>query len=395
MSREPEEGAARKSGRARGRTPFSRGRVALGAFLFVLLTAAGFAVVFLVANPGDVPLRGALAAARPGLLILAGLVALGELALGGSRVWLLARHLGPGFRWRDALQAHLYNVFASGLTPLQAGGGPAQYYILRRSGLPAPRAVAVLAGTWVGVMTGYALFGSLAAAYVLGGLEASGATTLVRGVFVTFLVAAVGGFLLVLFPHRLERLLLTRGWARRHPRRRRIVRGLGRYRRAVRGLAGAGRRAWMANAGCSWSMLGARCAIGLLVLAALGIEAEEVTAVALQTLQFALITVSPSPGGSGVAELSTLGFMVGLVPAALMAAYALLWRGLTAWVGIGVGAGLVIFDQARRLRARATRAPGGGAGGSSAPQAASAPVPSSTGPNRGTPDGGVSTGTWR
>ena len=179
----------------------------------------------------------------------------------------------------------------------------------------------------------------------------------------TFLVAAGGGTLFVLFPDRLERMLLARGWRHRAGWRRRVVRGIARYRKAIRGFARDERAAWLLNAGLSWSMLLVRCGVGVVILAALSVEADALSAVARQVVQFALITVSPSPGGSGVAELSALGLMAALVPTALMTAYAVLWRAATSWVGILAGGGYVATDQLRRRARAGATAPGADAPG--------------------------------
>lgn len=342
--------------------PVSRRRWVVGAALFAVLTAGGIALVARFSGDsgtgaGGPSLAAAVSGARPWLLIAAVGLALAELVLGGTRLWVLARRLRPGFRWRHALHAHLYNFFFSGVTPLQAGGGPAQYYVLRRSGLEASGTVAVLTATWVGVTTGYAVLGAAAVAWLVGttGLALEG---LGRAVLLTFLLAAGGGVAFVLFPDRLERILLGRGWRTRPGRRRRIVRGIARYRKAIRGFAREGRAAWLGNAGLSWSMLLVRCGVGVVILAALRVEAGALSAVARQVVQFALITVSPSPGGSGVAELTALGFMTALVPAALLTAYAVLWRAATSWVGILVGGGYVAADQLRRRGLGGAPAPG-------------------------------------
>lgn len=74
---------------------------------------------------------------------------------------------------------------------------------------------------------------------------------------------------------------------------------------------------------------------------------EEAVSGRAPLLQFSLIYVSPTPGGSGVAEFATLGFMAGLVPLGAMAAFTILWRAATGYLpiaagGLGIGVDLAI-----------------------------------------------------
>ncbi|MFQ5690632.1 MAG: YbhN family protein [Gemmatimonadota bacterium] len=334
--------------RPAGGSPLSLRRLGSGAGLFLLLTLGGTSFVALRAGNSKADLWALLRTAHPWPLALAVLLALLEIGLAASRLWVAARHVHPGFRWRQGLQAQLYNLVGSGLTPLQAGGAPAQYYMLRRAGLDGSRTVAVLTATWVGVMGGLLAFGVLSGFYLVRDSEVISVAGTFRGMLITLLVLTGGAALFLLSPRRLERLLLT-GPRRDIPRaRRRAVRAVARYRRAIGSFMSAGgRRAWAANAGLSTLMLLARGLAGVAVLHALGVNANAISALARQTLQFALIYVSPSPGGSGVAELSSLGLMAGLVPAALLTGYTILWRMATAYVGIALGGCFLAYELLR------------------------------------------------
>ncbi|MFQ5679923.1 MAG: YbhN family protein [Gemmatimonadota bacterium] len=349
----------------------------------MLLSAAGLWLVSRESSSSGARLGEALAAARVAPLLAAALLGLTAPLLGGTRLWVLGRHLRPGFRWRDGFLAHLYNAFFGGLTPAGMGGGLGQYYRLRRTGLPGSQAVAILAATWVGALSGLVVMGTTAALYLLARSELFAVGGVFRGLLASILVAAAAAFLVVFFPHRVERWLLGRRPRSRLPRWRRwLARAGGRYRRSVSAFVHDGRRAWLLNAACSWLIVLVKCVAGVAVLAALGISAAPASAVARQVLQFAVIYLSPSPGGSGLAELTALGFMTGLVPPALMAAFALLWRTTTAYLAIGVGGIGVAAEQLRhhlrrrgdeppdRFLRRAAPRPQGADDGEAGPQAA-------------------------
>ncbi len=334
-----------------GRSPFSGPRLALGAALFLVLSAAGLGLLLWVGSTDPRELLAAAKRARGGALLLAAGAGLGALVFGGTRIWLLGREARPGFRWRDGLRTHLYNAFFGGVTPAGTGGGPAQYLVLREAGLTGAESVAVLTATWVGTLVGFCVMGAASALYLILAGELFAIRGVFRGLLVTVVVAAVGGLAFILSPRRLERLLLAGGRAGLSRWRRKAVRAVGRYRRAVLRLVREARVAWLLNALSSWCLFLSKSLAGVAVLAALAIPASAASAVARQLLQFAVIYFSPGPAGSGVAELSALGFMAGLVPVASMGVYTLLWRAVTSYLQIAVGGVCVAADQARRRAA--------------------------------------------
>lgn len=337
-----------EGGRLSGRSHFSSSRLALGALLFLLLSAAGIGILLWVGSTDPRQLVAAARRARPAPLLLAGLAGSAALLCGGTRIWLLAREARAGFRWRDGLRTHLYNAFFGGVTPAGTGGGPAQYFVLREAGLGGAESVAVLSATWVGTLIGFCVMGAASAVYLIVAGEPFAVRGVFRGLLATVAVAALGGLVFILSPQRLERLLLTGGRMGLSRWRRRAVRAVGRYRRAVLGFVREARGAWALNALASWGIFLSKSLAGVGVLAALSIPASALSAVARQLLQFAVIYFSPGPGGSGVAELTALGFMAGVVPVAAMGVYTLLWRAATSYLQIAVGGLYVAAHQARR-----------------------------------------------
>lgn len=335
-----------RSGAAAGDSGIRSARVLWGAFFAALLAAAGVWAVTTLSGGARGSLVSALGRARTLPLVGAALFGVATVMLGGTRLWVLARGLGDDLRWRDGLRAQLYNVFAGGLTPAGTGGGPAQYWVLTRSGLDGPRTVLILTATWVGNMLGLVLLAGISFAYLATrpGTFLSGVPTSLAGLFLA--VAAVASVLLFV-PGPLARLADRAARRRDSPRLRRVRDRLEEYRGSVRLLFREGRGAWLLNAMASWTMVISKCVAGVLVLRALGVTGRALSAAARQALQFALIYVTPTPGGSGVAEMSALGVMRDLVPAELLGGYTVLWRATTAWILIAVGALWIAAELAR------------------------------------------------
>jgi uncharacterized protein (TIRG00374 family) len=81
---------------------------------------------------------------------------------------------------------------------------------------------------------------------------------------------------------------------------------------------------------------------GYVALRAVGIEANFVDVLLVQTLITFLLYFAPTPGASGVAELLSAAVMSVYVPRAIVPVYTLVWRCIISWFTIA--AGFVIFS---------------------------------------------------
>ena len=325
------------------RSPLSPRNVAIGTGLFLVFTAAGLAAVAWWASRSDAEVISELTSASRNFLLVALLLTVVEAIAGGFRIWVLARETLPGFRIRDGLRTHLYLLFAAGVTPMQLGGGPAQYIVLRSRGLRPHDALAVLSISWVGGMVALAVLGGGGMAY----LAVAGRIDI--GAIVGTLLFTVGflvgiGLAITVFPSTVTRMLHGVKGMRRGRVGHRILRVAARYRRTIRLFGQSKRTAWAVNTGINILMVLLRGATGLAVAASLGILFPPLEGMARQMIQFAVISVAPSPAGSGVAELTTVGLMSALVPASVMLAYTVLWRVFTSYIGVFAGAFAVVRD---------------------------------------------------
>jgi uncharacterized protein (TIRG00374 family) len=81
---------------------------------------------------------------------------------------------------------------------------------------------------------------------------------------------------------------------------------------------------------------------GYVALRAVGIEANFVDVLLVQTLITFLLYFAPTPGASGVAEVLSAAVMSVYVPRELIPVYTLIWRCILTWFTIS--AGFVIFS---------------------------------------------------
>jgi len=108
-----------------------------GVVLFLLFTAAGFGLIFILNKDLNVYesisyLRHVRSSFLPVLFSLMLL----DWSLGAYRLYIFAHNVNSKVSFWDCFRANLANMFMGGVTPSQTGGGAAHLYILNRAGLP-------------------------------------------------------------------------------------------------------------------------------------------------------------------------------------------------------------------------------------------------------------------
>jgi uncharacterized protein (TIRG00374 family) len=328
--------------------PISRRSAKHGIAWFLFWSALGLLAVFRLS-----PLAAGVAharAIRPEYLLLGLALAVLDGLLGALRIHVFAGALHPPLRFRSSLAACLANVFVGGVTPSQTGGGPAQIYVLWKDGMPFAAATVSSVMCFLNsilVLLGCAVFVSVGGP---GRVLPAGLLLLSRGTVVLF-AAVIGVFLFaVLRPARFERLL--RAGLRRVPALERALSRNGRldafalsvheYHGIVRFYLARARHALIAGPLLTALIYGNKFSVAWVVLHGLGGTAPFGDVLFLQMLQFLVSYFAPSPGASGVAEV-TAGILMGrLLPPGAEGVFAALWRMFTLYLGMLAG-GLVFF----------------------------------------------------
>src|SRR2546422_394983 len=81
---------------------------------------------------------------------------------GGTRLWVVARHVRPGVRLKDMIIAGGMSAWAAYLTPFQSGAGPTMMWVMRRAGVRLPEAMTSTFMTFVATVVFFAVAGPLA-----------------------------------------------------------------------------------------------------------------------------------------------------------------------------------------------------------------------------------------
>jgi len=261
---------------------------------------------------------------------------------GGIRIWLLAKFLHRPTPFGGMIVAAGLNTWGAYLTPSQTGGGPVMIYAMKRYGVPIPEATIASFMSFVGTVVFFAIAGPLAIVLGAGAsLRGHGVPLLGVSLYDVFKGSAWGfvfwGVLLLfvlVFPSRARQVvhaaigwLERRGSARMAGRAATLREGIDRMQECVvKYLTPTG---WLVMAGGVLTSALAhanKLLAGYVVLRALGIEANLVDVLMLQTAISFLLYFAPTPGGSGAAEALSAALMSVYVPRELLAVYTLLWR---------------------------------------------------------------------
>src|SRR5438128_10422447 len=270
---------------------------------------------------------------------------------GGTRVWVVARHVHPGVRLRDMVIAGGMSAWAAYLTPFQSGAGPTMMWVMRRSGVRLPEAMTSTFMTFVATVAFFALAGPLA--IYLGAGKSLARHNVVLGItyyglFRTSLT--IFGILGVVMPAAMMFPAWLRDgvhWlaSRLERRSRRIAARIEQLRggidRAHECLVAFGNpRGWLA---LLWAVLlsgpshANKLLAGYVALRALGIPANFVDILLLQTFITFLLYFAPTPGASGLAELLSAAVMQIYVRREITATYILIWRFINSYATVIVG----------------------------------------------------------
>lgn len=291
-------------------------------------------------------------------LILLPLIAL-DYFLGGWRYRLFFDgKVLPFVSLWNCMRSNWANIFMGAATPFQAGGGTAQVFILWRCGATVADGMLVSLVNFTATLI-FFLIGSFAAVlllpaslfgenfgpifWVVGGLTGLKAALVLLVLFFPKLGLRLVKGLLDLLPLRRTKLLALRD---------RILNKLTvetqRFDDGFKKILQQKKIALAVTVLATLVLFFNKYVMGYVIARALGQPVPFGIFIGLQIIQLFLLYFAPTPGGSGVAELSSVWLMGKLMPESLLLVYAVLWRFATTMLGAIFGSVILMLD-VRRL----------------------------------------------
>jgi glycosyltransferase 2 family protein len=256
-------------------------------------------------------------------------------------------------------------AWAGYITPLNSGAGPMTMYTMRRYGVPLPVAVTSTFMSFVATILFFAIAGPLALLFGAGQSLGQRGNLLGLSLYDLFrgsltIIAGIGLLMcIVIFFPRFVRDLIHRVAEAVGRRSRRVADRLERLRG---GIDEAHASVIAFNSPGGWlslfwaTILSApshanKLLAGYVALRALGLHANFVDILLIQTLVMFLLYFAPTPGASGIGEILSAAVMSSYVPRELTPIYILVWRLILTYFTLGFGF-LVFSSWVRRgLRA--------------------------------------------
>jgi len=318
--------------------------------LFVVISLVGYAAVLFYGND-----TGGFLASLGGIhwgWVLVGLcLASMDWIGGGFRLWILARQVHPNPSLPGLILAGGMGAWGSYVTPLQAGSSPMMVYAMKRTGIPVAKAVTVVLMSFIATVVFFALSGPLAlyfgAGQALGdrgNVMGLSLLDLFRGSMTVFAVLGVLLLTVMIAPKWVSAVVqrIAESLGRRHAaiggRLEGLRAGIDQAHESMRAFNTP--RGWLA---LFWATIVSgpshanKLLAGYVALRAVGIEANFVDVLLLQTLITFLLYFAPTPGASGIAEVLSAAVMSVYVPRAVVPVYTLIWRMILSWFTIAGG----------------------------------------------------------
>jgi glycosyltransferase 2 family protein len=318
--------------------------------IFVVASLVGWGITLLYGN--DLPAFLAGLGRVQWIWVLAGLgLASLDWIGGGLRLWVVARHIYPRPPLKGLILAGGMGAWAGYITPLNSGAGPTTMYTMRRYGVPLPVAVTSTFMSFVATVLFFAVAGPLAVFFGAGRSLGQRGNVLGLSLFDLFLgslviIAGIGVLMaVVMFFPRLVRDLLHRAAeavGRRHrgvaDRLEKLRTGIDHAHESV--VAFKSPRGWLA---LFWATVlsgpshANKLLAGYVALRAVGLHANFVDILLVQTLVMFLLYFAPTPGASGVGEVLSAAVMSSYVPRELTPIYIMIWRLTLSYFTIAFG----------------------------------------------------------
>jgi uncharacterized protein (TIRG00374 family) len=277
-----------------------------------------------------------------------------DMFLGAYRNHIFIRKVKKNVSPWLSFRANLANVFLGAVTPSQTGGSLAQLFIFYRGGVPLSNSIPISMINFICTMV-FFLSSAGIAFYATEHLFSTNLLSHLIRFGVVFIISILILYLLILWkPALLGRVV--RNFARLvsyvHQRWSRIVldlsekllREVDKFRETFKYFLHRKPRLMLYSFGMTILLYLNKFTIGYFLLCGLGIEVDYLEVVIAQMIILIILYFSPSPGGSGIAELSIAGVMSGLIPSYVLAIYTPLHRFFLLYLPVLLGAGVFLRE---------------------------------------------------
>lgn len=274
--------------------------------------------------------------------------------LGGwrYRLFLNGKELPFVSQW-DCMRSNWANMFMGAATPFQTGGAPAQFYILWRKGVSVTESLVVSLVNYIATLVFFLLASVIAVLLLPDNLFGENFSAVFRGGFA--LIAGVVSLVLIviLIPQAGSSIVRTLiGILPMHEGKKKILQEkitseLHRFHMGFRSISRNNKRGIALTILATLMMYFNKYMIGYVIMTGLGQSVPLDVFIGVQVIQMLLLYFAPTPGASGLAEVSSVWLMGRLMPEPLLVVYTVIQRLATTILAAFIG-GMVMIQEVRK-----------------------------------------------
>ena len=330
--------------------PFNVKLIKKGIFYFLTISIITMIGIFLYTNTGntievwkDIEVK---------YIVIAAFIMFLDLLIGGWRNHIFAREFNPDISQWVSFRANLGNIFMGSVTPSQSGGGLAQLYVYTKNGIRLGDAVTISFINWISTLTFFPISGMLAYQIISDKVPTGFITYLAQFGFSIFTTLFTIVMIALFFPKVLEWLItkvatilgnISDKWKSKIENAGTKAKStLIEYRQNCTKLLSSKPQLMLYSFLITVTLYFNKYILGYVIVLALGVDADFWTIIAIQALVYLLLYFAPSPGGSGIAELSLAGLMSGILATDYIASFTVMQRGFLVFIPAILGSVVIL-----------------------------------------------------
>lgn len=321
-----------------------------GIFYFTAISIISLTGIFIYTNTGKTLDLWKQIDWRYGLFSL--VFILNDLWLGGIRNHIFAREFKPGIKQAVAFKANIANLFLGAVTPSQTGGGIAHWYVFWKNGLKTPDFILLSFINFISTIIFFLLSGVAAMKILADKIPEGFVSYLMQFAFSVFTTIGVLIIIALIFPQFIGKILLGLGhllhnikeaWGiRLKGFASKVEKSMIDYQQQTKAFLKAKPHLMIMSLLITVILYLNKYVLAFFLVKAFGLDVDFWTVVSIQAIVYLLLYFAPSPGGSGIAELSISALMASVIPVDYVASFTLLYRSYLIFIPALMGAFILL-----------------------------------------------------
>ncbi len=321
-----------------------------GIIVFISISLISLIGIFLYTNTGKT--LEAWSQIKVNYLLLGLVFIFTDLYIGGLRNHIFIKEFVPGISQVVSIKANLANIFMGAVTPSQSGGGPAQWYIFYRNGVSLADNISASFFNWISTLVFFPLTGALAIYILKDKIPDGFVYTLTQfgfSVFTTLLIVILIGLFspqllgkIIFFIGGLMSNLSSKWGDKLKSLGEKAVVSMTDYQKKYIGLLKTKPQLMIYSFLLTVALYFNKYALAYIFALAFGLSVDFWAIVAVMAVLYLLLYFAPSPGGSGIAEISLVALMGQFISDDYTGSITLLHRSFLIFIPALLGAWVVL-----------------------------------------------------